>query len=106
MGEVIDVTHVITRQVVAIAAIPSFLPTNPMVSFVVALTPTCWGVMPRASEMFAFISARCGMIFGCSATSAESTFWIWALCSSASDRHFFRMSSEQMPSMLMSSGGK
>lgn len=88
------------------AAMPSFLPTNPMVSFVVALTPTCPGVMPRACDMLAFISVRWGMILGCSATSAESTFWISALCSSASSRHFLRMSSEQMPSMLMSSGGK
>ena len=44
----------------AIAAMPSSRPTKPMVSFVVALTPICFTVTPRAVAMRCFISAMCG----------------------------------------------
>lgn len=44
----------------AMAAMPSSRPMKPMCSFVVALTPTSWKLMPSASAMRIFISRICG----------------------------------------------
>jgi hypothetical protein len=44
----------------AIAAIPSPRPMNPIISFVVALTPICFSVTPRALAMCFFMAAICG----------------------------------------------
>src|SRR5580765_69869 len=53
-----------SRLATAMAAMPSSRPIKPRCSLVVALIPTCWIFIPRASAMFNFIFCRCGAILG------------------------------------------
>ena len=63
------------NEQIARAAIPSPLPINPMVSFVVPFIFTSENEMPKSKAIVFLILLKCGLILGCSATIVASILW-------------------------------